>query len=277
MVGIKAKKHLWQNFLKNTKILEMIVWDNSLHDICVIEVWPGPGDLTAEILRRNPKALSLIELDGDMIPLLQNRFRDADLEIYHQDVLHVDVVSDGFVPPKKWISLLQDTKIKLPSYSVYGNIPYYITSPILHHFLYDVTLAPEVAVFTMQKEVAERILARDGQHSVLSLACQLVSHVEKVCDISPNNFTPVPKVWSTCLRFTTTWTDRIKAKEILWLIKKWFSQKRKKLITNLAQNGYDKVLLSTVFEQMSLSDNVRAEELSLEHWRKLSEWLKKSI
>lgn len=278
MVGIKAKKHLWQNFLKNTKILEMIVGDASLNDACVIEVWPGPGDLTAEILRRRPKTLSLIELDADMIPLLENRFRDADLEIYHHDVLDVDVeAGNSSVPQKKWITILTDaTKIKLPSYRVYGNIPYYITSPILHHFLYDVTLAPEVAVFTMQKEVADRILARDEQHSVLSLACQLVSRVEKVCDISPNNFTPVPKVWSTCLKFTTTGTDRTNAKEILWLIKKWFSQKRKKLITNLTQNGYDKVVLSALFENLWLSDNTRAEELSLEHWRKLCEWLKKT-
>ncbi len=278
MVGIKAKKHLWQNFLKNTKILEMIVGDTALVDICVIEVWPGPGDLTAEILRRRPRTLSLIELDQDMIPLLENRFRDADLDIYQQDVLHVDVEASDFVYQKRWITVLTDTtKIQLPAYHVYGNIPYYITSPILHHFLYDVTLAPEVAVFTMQKEVADRILARDGQHSVLSLACQLVSRVEKVCDISPNNFTPVPKVWSTCLKFTTTWTDRIKAKEILWIIKKWFSQKRKKLITNLSQNGYDKMILSALFENMWLSDNTRAEELSLEQWRKLSKWLKKAV
>lgn len=277
MVVIKAKKHLWQNFLKNIKILEMIVGNTPLNNTCVIEVWPGPGDLTAEILRRRPKTLSLIELDQDMIPLLKNRFRDTDLEIYHQDVLHVDIEVGDLAHQGKWASVLTNvTKIKLPSYHVYGNIPYYITSPILHHFLYDVTLAPEVAVFTMQKEVAERILARDGQHSVLSLACQLVSRVEKVCDISPNNFTPVPKVWSTCLKFITTWANRTKAKEMLWLIKKWFSQKRKKLITNLAQNGYDKIILSVLFEDMWLSDNARAEELSLEHWEKLSEWLKKT-
>lgn len=79
-------------------------------------------------------------------------------------------------------------------------------------------LTPAVAVFTMQKEVADRILARDN-HSVLSLACQLVADVEKICDISPNNFIPVPKVWSTCLKFTTKQVPREETKKILQLVK----------------------------------------------------------
>jgi 16S rRNA (adenine1518-N6/adenine1519-N6)-dimethyltransferase len=276
MNGIKAKKHLWQNFLRNPKILEMIVGDAPLNETHVIEVWPGPGDLTAEIMKKCPLSLTLIELDQDMIPLLEHRFSGSTLELYHQDVLRVNIDSGDSVGQKTWITVFEDvTKISLPSYHVYGNIPYYITSPILHHFLYDVSLAPDVAVFTMQKEVADRILARDGSHSVLSLACQLVSHVEKVCDISPNNFTPVPKVWSTCLRFTIKKTDKTEAKEILWIIKKWFSQKRKKLITNLAQNGYEKVSLGVLFEKLWLSENIRAEELSLEDWNHLNEWLRK--
>lgn len=276
MNGIKAKKHLWQNFLKNTRILEMIVGDVPLNETHVIEVWPGPGDLTAEIIKRKPKTLHLIELDQDMIPLLENRFRGSTLKLYHQDVLLVNIESGDSVNQKIWITVLRDiTKIALPSYHVYGNIPYYITSPILHHFLYDVSIAPDVAIFTMQKEVADRILARDGSHSVLSLACHLVSHVEKVCDINPNNFTPVPKVWSTCLRFTNKKTDKTEAKEIFWIIKKWFSQKRKKLITNLAQNGYAKVSLCVLFEKLWLSENIRAEELSLEDWAHLNEWLRK--
>ncbi len=276
MNGIKAKKHLWQNFLKNTRILEMIVGNAPLNETHVIEVWPGPGDLTAEILKRRPKTLHLIELDQDMIPLLENRFSGSTLEIYHQDVLHMDVESGDSVGQNTWIEVLIDvTKIYLPSYHVYGNIPYYITSPILHHFLYDVSLVPDCAIFTMQKEVADRILARDGSHSVLSLACQLVSHVEKICDISPNNFIPAPKVWSTCLRFTTNKVDRNEANNILSLIKKGFSQKRKKLITNLSQNGYDKVVLGLLFEKLWLSENIRAEELSLDNWVHLHEWLRK--
>lgn len=271
MERIQAKKYLGQNFLKNKKILEMIVWTESLENISVVEVWPGPGDLTEEILKRKPKNLTLIELDADMIPLLLERFDQETITIYQNDVLQINIVSDPLVTATNKMTVIKDvTTLHSPSYIVYGNIPYYITSPILHHFLYEVQLRPTVAVFTMQKEVADRILARDNQHSVLSLACQLVARIEKVCDISPHNFTPVPKVWSTCLKFITNWVDQPRAKEVLWLIKKWFSQKRKKLLTNLSQNGYQKLLIEHSFHEMNISNNIRAEELSLEQWLELS-------
>jgi 16S rRNA (adenine1518-N6/adenine1519-N6)-dimethyltransferase len=103
---------------------------------------------------------------------------------------------------------------------VYGNIPYYITSPILMHFLYGVDHLPKSLIMTMQKEVGDRILARDGKHSVLSLACQLMAEITKICDINPNNFVPIPKVWSTCLRFTlNTLQSKETNKKILTLVK----------------------------------------------------------
>lgn len=271
MTFIRAKKHLWQNFLRNSKILEMIVWDKSLEDTHVIEVGPGPGDLTGEIIKRSPKSLTLIELDSDMIPLLQERFSEGSLQIYLNDVLDINIVETKKSQKENTgIRIISDRKtIELPPYHVYGNIPYYITSPIIHHFLYEVDLRPEVMIFTMQKEVAERILARDGCHSVLSLSCQLVADIEKICDISPNNFVPAPKVWSTCLRFTTRVSEKVDAKKILALIKKGFSQKRKKLFTNLIKCGYDKKKTELVFKEQNLSENTRAEELSLDQWREL--------
>ncbi len=137
-----------------------------------------------------------------MIPLIQNRFQGYHFTVYQNDVLNINITHGDSSNLKKGIHVIRDSKIiTLPQYNIYGNIPYYITSPILHHFFYDVELSPEVATFTMQKEVANRILDTKN-HTVLSLSCQLVSKVEKVCDISPHNFTPVPKVWSTCLRFT---------------------------------------------------------------------------
>lgn len=255
----------------------MIVWDESLESISVIEVWPGPGDLTEAIIQRHPQSLTLIELDPDMIPLIQERFHGNSFTIYQNDVLNINIVNWVPVEAKKGIHVIPGSWI-IPSspYRVYGNIPYYITSPILHHFLYDVDLAPTVAVFTMQKEVADRILAR-GNHSVLSLACQLVADVEKICDISPNNFIPVPKVWSTCLRFTTKQVPKEEPKKILQLIKTWFSQKRKKLITNLTQGQYSKNTITLAFQGMDLSENIRAEELSLEEWKSLYEFVTKKV
>lgn len=150
-----------------------------------------------------------------MIPLLQKRFTEGSVQIYLNDVLNINIVkTEKSQKESRGIRVIPEIKtIELPRYHVYGNIPYYITSPIIYHFLYEVDLRPEVMVLTMQKEVAERILARDGIHSVLSLSCQLVADIEKVCDISPNNFIPAPKVWSTCLRFSTRVNEKIDAKK----------------------------------------------------------------
>jgi 16S rRNA (adenine1518-N6/adenine1519-N6)-dimethyltransferase len=276
MSKIQAKKYLWQNFLKNKKILATIVWNESLENISVIEVWPGPGDLTEAIIQKHPQSLTLIELDSDMIPLIQERFHGSSFTVYQNDVLNINVVRWPAPEAKNGIHIiLNNWIIPSSSYRVYGNIPYYITSPILHHFLYDVDLAPDIAVFTMQKEVADRILAREN-HSVLSLACQLVADVEKICDISPNNFIPVPKVWSTCLKFTTKKAPREETKRVLQLIKTWFSQKRKKLMTNLTQGWYKKDIITQAFQGMDLSENIRAEELWLEEWKELYEFVRKN-
>ena len=265
----RAKKHLWQNFLRNPKILEKIVGSDSLENIDVVEVGPGPGDLTNALINQKPKSLSLIEIDDDMIPLLKSRFGDKDITLYHNDVLKTNTITINISKnPIHWFHVSKSTVIEVENYKVYGNIPYYITSPILQHFLYDVDKSPESIIFTMQKEVADRILARDGAHSVLSLSCHIISTPIKICDISPENFIPAPKVWSTCLRFDLKTENKDQAKKLLQLIKLWFSQKRKKLISNLS-SSYTKEELNDSFQELDISHNARAEELSIEQWKVL--------
>jgi 16S rRNA A1518/A1519 N6-dimethyltransferase RsmA/KsgA/DIM1 with predicted DNA glycosylase/AP lyase activity len=122
----------------------------------------------------------------------------------------------------------------------------------------------------MQKEVADRILARDGKHCVLSLSCQFIADITKICDINPNNFIPVPKVWSTCLQFTIKpFHDREIHDKLLRLIQQGFAQKRKKLVTNLVQAGYKKEHTVSVFESIGLSPDIRAEDLSMQAWHNL--------
>lgn len=141
------------------------------------------------------------------------------------------------------------------------------------HFLYEIHHAPTSLTITMQKEVADRILAKNGKHSVLSLACQLMSTISKVCDIHPNNFSPAPKVWSTCLRFDEIYSDKVRNKKILSLIKQGFSQKRKKLSSNLVHAGYEPKHLENVFREIHISETIRAEDLSIDQWRLLSDSL----
>lgn len=270
----KAKKYLWQNFLKNPAILQQIVGDNCTWKH-VLEIGPWPGDLTEKILEANPASLTLVELDSDMIPLLKARFPWKNITIYQWDVLNIDVIEQenkkSFSSPLTRGARGVSINIELPkNYDVYGNIPYYITSPIIMKFLYEVTHRPETLTFTMQKEVAERILAKDGKHTVLSLACQAVANIEKVCDISPGNFIPAPKVWSSCLRFHMTNSADI---NFLTCIKKWFAQKRKKLKNNLLQWGYSQEKLENIWTQLWLAETIRAEDVALKDWQEISRCL----
>ncbi len=262
---ITAKKHLGQNFLQNKNILDNIIDSEDLSQNDILEIGPGPWDLTERILGKAPHSLTVIEIDPDMIALLEERFSNQNIHIYQNDVLKVDITNH---PEQR-----EENMIWMPNdYIVYGNIPYYITSPILMHFLYDVTNAPMAMNITMQKEVADRILARDQKHTVLSLACQLIANISKICDIHPNNFVPVPKVWSTCLRFECKkWENRKELKKMLTIIKHGFAQKRKKLFSNLIHAGYAKISLQEAFTSLGISENIRAEDVTLEDWKLLSQ------
>lgn len=275
MTMLKAKKHLGQNFLKNPSILNKIVGEWGLRDTNVIEIGPGPGDLTAAIVRQEPLSLALIEIDDDMIPLLRERFAWENIAIYHQDVLQTNIQESTTPLTEGQLCTYKNKTIETPPYKLYGNIPYYITSPIIYHILYEIDYAPTSMTITMQKEVAERILARDNKHSVLSLTCQLMADMHRICDISPNNFVPAPKVWSTCLEFDIKKdSNREINKKLLQIIKTGFSQKRKKLVSNLTNNTkYSKEKITATFEKIWLSAEIRAEDVTLEQWRELGRHL----
>lgn len=272
---LKAKKHLGQNFLKNQSILDTIVGSNNLNNQHIIEIGPGPGDLTAAILKQKPLSLSLIEIDDDMIPLLQERFLWEKIALYHQDVLQTNIQENTAPCLREKFHVYENKTIETPSYKLYGNIPYYITSPIIYHILYEVVYPPTSMVITMQKEVADRILARDNKHSVLSLTCQLMADIHRICDISPNNFVPAPKVWSTCLEFNIKNNDsRESNKKLLQLIKAGFSQKRKKLLSNLtSNNSLSKEKITAIFQKVWFPPDIRAEDVSLEQWKQIEAFL----
>ena len=136
--NIKAKKSLGQNFLIDEEALSDIAHSVTVEGKNIIEVGPGYGALTDYLIEQKPSSLTLIELDRDMIRILEEKY-PTDIDILHQDILQ-------FTPV-------------LREYSVIANIPYYITSPILFHFLYasDFT-PPESMVIMMQEEVGEKIL-----------------------------------------------------------------------------------------------------------------------
>ncbi len=259
---IKAKKSLWQNFLVNEEILEGISSSVDIEWKNIVEVWPWYGALTEKILGRKPSSLTLVELDNDMIRILESRVwkwelkvDDVDFEIENIDVLKY---SPGF-----------------RSYEVIANIPYYITSPILRYFLYDVENVPENMLILMQKDVGDKILLWQDdsskiRSSVISLFVAKKCKVKEVLFVWKENFVPAPKVESSVLLFETHDLYRdIDDELFLDTIKKWFSSPRKKLLKNLISGGFEKQRVLDVFEKLWLWDNVRAEDLWVGEWCEL--------
>ena len=138
--NIKAKKSLWQNFLMNLWVLDEICNITNIKEQNILEVWPWFWALTQRLLECNPKSLKLVELDTDMISILNQRIDKNDLIISNTDfeINNIDIL--------KYEPTFSD-------YKVIANIPYYITSPILFRFLYELKNKPTEMIILMQKEV----------------------------------------------------------------------------------------------------------------------------
>ena len=258
--NIKAKKSLGQNFLVNDKIVEQIANIIELENKNIVEVGPWYWALTQKLLEKNPKNLSLVELDKDMIAILQDRINSWDLNLRNTDfkINNIDILK--FDP-------------EFNNYSVIANIPYYITSPILRHFLYDLKNKPEAMVILMQKDVWDKILD-NKKKSVLSLMVAKKAKVSEKIFVWKQNFIPSPKVESSVLLFEShNLYDKIDDNKFLELIKKWFLSPRKKLVKNLVNSWFSKDLVVKNLEKIWVSTDSRPENLWIEDWCKLTNLL----
>jgi len=191
---IKAKKSLGQNFLKDDNTLLKIIEVNNICWSKIIEVWPWYGALTEKIVIKKPKTLELIELDSFLVEVLAKRIKEEAWEEYCDNIIL-----------KEMDVLKYDIKDYDP-YHVIANIPYYITSPILSHFLYTVKKIPDSMTILMQKDVADKIMKqyhnKKPKSSVLSLFIAKKMNAQKICDVPAEYFEPAPKVNSSVLLFT---------------------------------------------------------------------------
>ncbi len=256
--NICPKKSLGQNFLINIDILSKIatyinlIWQN------VIEIWPWYGALTEKLLIQNPKFLELIELDKKMTEILELRAKNWELNINKNikfNIKNIDVLK--YQP-------------EIKDYFLIANIPYYITSPILFHFLYEVKNNPKSMIILMQKDVADKIRKVNwNKNSVLSLYIDFMcDEIKEVVSVWGVNFIPQPKVESTVLYFNTkNNVNKEIIPKFLQIIKIGFAKKRKKLISNLAEwlkLKKDEIL--DIYKKLNLNENMRAEELGLNKW-----------
>jgi len=251
---MRAKKSLGQNFLTSKAIVEYIIKaaELSVQDT-VLEVGPGQGFLTEELLKKTGKVIA-VEKDDRLIEYLQKKFAkevtEKKLTIIHGDILDIN---------------LKDYGIEAGNYKIIANIPYYITGQILRLFLESNT-QPEKMVLMVQKEVAERIVTKDNKESILSISIKAYGVPHYIKKVSAEYFSPQPKVDSAILLIDNIqknlFKNKEKEKKFFEIVKIGFAHKRKVLLNNL--NEYKNA--QEVFEQYGISLKIRAEELSVQQW-----------
>lgn len=249
-----TEKRLGQNFIFNTQIIEQIVEAAEIQASDeLVEVGPGLGILTLELAQRAAK-VTTIELDAKLIPYLQKTFApQKNIEIIHQDVL-------DSTPPST-------------PYKLIANIPYYITSPILSHFLQvdRPSLRPAAIVLLVQLEVAQKICAKTGDHGVLSLQTQIFAQPKIISKVAPGNFLPAPKVDSAILQLTVHPEPLVSHPQLfIDLIKKAFSMKRKTLLNSLdGWRGLDRAAISALLEKAGINFMERPQNLEIADFERI--------
>jgi 16S rRNA (adenine1518-N6/adenine1519-N6)-dimethyltransferase len=265
--GLKARKGLGQHFLVEEDVLACILSAAELspQDV-VIEVGPGLGMLTSKLAERAAKVVA-VELDLRLVGVLRKRLRlFPNVRIVQGDILKL-------APGR----LLEDDSEALVSgqgYKVVANLPYYITSPVLRHFL-EASRKPSLMVVMVQKEVGEAIAATCGRMTLLSVRTHFYSRPTIIAHVPRRSFYPAPKVDSIVLRLDVysklpieiSYTDGF-----FDIVASGFSSSRKQLRNSLAQGlGITSGQVAFLLKEGGIEPRRRAESLSLEEWRKVWE------
>ena len=258
---VVAKKRLGQNFLHDPNVVRRIVSSLELAATdTVLEIGCGTGALTRHIVSK-PQHFVGVELDKSLFQKLAYQYSSPSTHFLNQDILQLDL--------SELMHRLRQPGAKL---KVVGNLPYYISSPIIE-WLGKQSGMIESATIMLQAEVADRLVALPGSKAfgVLSLIASYYFTVTKLMEVRPGAFRPVPKVSSTVLRLkpNTQWTLHLKEELALFgFIKQSFSQRRKTL-WNCLKGSVDKGRLEAVLSRLGHAPNSRAEILSLEDFLSL--------
>ena len=250
----KHKKSLGQNFLIDRDVLEKIVSIVDIKNKEVLEIGPGSGNLTTYILKKNPKKVFVIEKDDDLALILKDQF-DNEIEIINKDVLDV-----------------KENEISDTSLTVFGNLPYNISTEILSKWIVNMNTNVwfQSLVLMFQKEVADRIIANSNtsNYGRLSILSNWKLNIKKIIDIKPQSFSPKPKIDSSLLLFTPkdNFFELKSAKNLEMITRVFFSQKRKMLKKPFNQIFKDPQKVSKKF---AIDLNLRPQNLEPEIYFKL--------
>lgn len=269
---ISANKSLGQNFLINDEAVDDIVSSSKIcSDDLVIEIGPGLGTLTKELLEKAAKVIA-IELDTRMIKILNDRFSlYNNFEIINEDVLKVDLEK-----------LISDQKNNLPqikNVKIVANLPYYITTPIIMKLLED-RLSIDTITVMIQKEVADRIVSVPGSKlsGAITYTVNYYAEPESIRIVGRECFIPQPNVDSEVIKLNVRKEPVIKVKNqdlFFSIIKCSFMQRRKTLINALVNGNIieNKETAKKILNELKLNENIRGEVLSIEEFGRLSDYI----
>lgn len=265
---IRANKALGQNFLINQQVVDNIVESSQItKEDLVIEIGPGLGTLTKELLERAGKVIC-IELDKKMIKILMDRFSlYENFEIIHGDVLQIRL--NKIIKEEKEKNGFQSAKIV-------ANLPYYITTPIIMKLLED-RLDLESITVMIQKEVADRLIAIPGERETgaITYSVYYYATAEGIMEVPNDSFIPEPEVTSKVIKLTLRKEPPVEVKSrgvMFRIIKSAFMQRRKTLLNALTNT---KVFMSKeeglrILKELHLDENVRAEKLTLQDFAEIT-------
>jgi len=248
-VNIKPKKSLGQNFLIDREVLEQITNAVDINNKEILEIGPGTGNLTTYILKKNPKKVYVIEKDDDLALLLEDKFTN-EINIINDDILKVS-----------------EDKISNEKLTVFGNLPYNISTEILSKWITNLNkdFWFEGLVLMFQKEVADRIIAKSNtsKYGRLSILSNWKLNIKKITDIKPESFSPRPKIDSSLLLFTPkeNFFELGSAKNLEMITRIFFSQRRKML-----KKPFNRVFKNSkeVSEKFKIDLNLRPQNLEPE-------------
>lgn len=257
------KSKLGQNFLRDPHAVERIVAAfGDLSGRTVIEIGPGHGAITGALAARARHVIA-VELDHELAIRLRVQFPREKVTVVEQDVLEFNFAAARAEFASRGERL-----------SVVGNLPYYITSPILLKLAASHAVL-DLAVLMVQREVADRVTARPGSrdYGVLSVAAQMYGPAEPLLTLPPSAFSPPPEVHSTVFRwrFAPRFEElRVQEEPFLRFVRLAFAQKRKTLANNLRAAGFAPAEVAVALEQSGIPAQARAETLSVDQLALLS-------
>ena len=270
--GITANKSLGQNFLINDEVVSGIVEKAEVsEEDLVIEIGPGLGTLTKELLEKAGKVIA-IELDKRMIEILTDRFNlYNNFELINQDVLKVDLDK-----------LIQENLLgNIKKAKIVANLPYYITTPIIMKLLEE-KLPIESITVMIQKEVADRLVDVPGgkNSGAITYAVYYYAKAEKILKVMPNSFIPEPAVESKVIKLDIRKDNAVKVEDeklMFKIIKYAFMQRRKTLVNALEKTDIfnSKQEIIEILKKLGLNEKIRGEALSLEDYANITNFVTK--